>query len=379
MKLKERAKIKRKELPSGYSRKSIIIALVGAAFALISIVACLIAKGNSAAVTKYHTPIARKFCGLWGRIMSVFPFSVGEIMLYLMIVAFIASVFLLIFRWVKKYGRRVVGRYFAVLALVAGCHVMFFVFTYGLSYFGKPLSKQLSLEVGKYSAQELEDTARYYLGLVNEFSQQVPRREDDGAVDTNDSSTVFAAAQKLFATQTVFDWDDAYISKPKKVFSWYLLSCFDIAGIYDPFTSECLVNTDCSPVSLPFSACHELSHRLGYAPENEANFVAILLCRESDNAIMSYSGCYMGFIYCYNALVSVDRQAAYELWQELSEGVLADVRAANEHAAKYEDKVTVKVSDAVNDTYLKIMDQSGVRSYGEVVDMLIAEYLTSKP
>jgi len=82
----------------------------------------------------------------------------------------------------------------------------------------------------------------------------------------------------------------------------------------------------------------------------------------------------MAFIYCYNALVGVDREAAREISAEMSEGLVADVVAANKHAEKYEDKVTAKVSAAVNDAYLKMMDQSGIRSYGEVVDMLIAEY-----
>lgn len=50
----------------------------------------------------------------------------------------------------------------------------------------------------------------------------------------------------------------------------------------------------------------------------------------------------------------------------------ADIQAANEHYAQYEGKVQ-DAATKVNDTYLKAFsEESGVQSYGEAADLLIA-------
>ena len=50
-------------------------------------------------------------------------------------------------------------------------------------------------------------------------------------------------------------------------------------------------------------------------------------------------------------------------------------QAANEHYAQYEGKVQ-DAAQKVNDAYLKAFsEESGVQSYGEVADLLIAWYL----
>ena len=360
----------------GYPARSAIIAGTGLLLLALSAAACMIARRNPKTVTKVFTPFSRRICGIWGRLTSFIPIPIGEIMLYAMILGFIASVIMLIFVWARRGGKNAVGRYFSVLALIAGCHAAFFVFTWGLNYFGMPLSEQLSMTAAGHTREELRDTTLYYIELANEYAPRVERNPEDGSVDASDTDGIFKAVCSAFRAQKTYDWNGALVSKPKKVIWWYLLSCFDIAGIHDPFTSECLVNTDCAGVSLAFSAGHELAHRLGYAPENEANYIGIVVCRDYGNDMLKYSASYMGFIYCYNALARTDRAAAEELSQYLSRELVADIIAANRHAEKYEDKVTVRVSEAVNDTYLKIMDQSGIQSYGEVVDMLIAEHIS---
>ena len=58
-----------------------------------------------------------------------------------------------------------------------------------------------------------------------------------------------------------------------------------------------------------------------------------------------------------------------------SSHVVTDLRAANEHYAQYEGKVQ-DAAQKVNDTYLKAFsEESGVQSYGEAADLLIAWYL----
>ena len=67
--------------------------------------------------------------------------------------------------------------------------------------------------------------------------------------------------------------------------------------------------------------------------------------------------------------------SGYNLETGITVGVVADIRAANEHYAQYEGKVQ-DAAQKVNDTYLKAFsEESGVQSYGEAADLLIAWYL----
>ena len=54
--------------------------------------------------------------------------------------------------------------------------------------------------------------------------------------------------------------------------------------------------------------------------------------------------------------------------------MLHDCNVQVEHNKQYEGKVQ-EAAQAVNNAYLKTFDEAGVKSYGLVVDYLIAEYL----
>ena len=59
--------------------------------------------------------------------------------------------------------------------------------------------------------------------------------------------------------------------------------------------------------------------------------------------------------------------------------IRADAQAANEHYAQYEGKVQ-DAAQKVNDAYLKAFsEETGVQSYGEVADLLIAWYQQKAP
>lgn len=65
------------------------------------------------------------------------------------------------------------------------------------------------------------------------------------------------------------------------------MSHLGVGGLYSPFTCEAVINTDCTPPSLPFTVAHEMSHSLLVAREEEANFSAFLACSSCDDAARS--------------------------------------------------------------------------------------------
>ena len=59
------------------------------------------------------------------------------------------------------------------------------------------------------------------------------------------------------------------------------MAALDLAGFYSPWTGEALVSPNLSAAALPFTACHELAHRMGVADEGAANIAAWIACRPS--------------------------------------------------------------------------------------------------
>ena len=161
----------------------------------------------------------------------------------------------------------------------------------------------------------------------------------------------------------------------KKLLSGRLFSYMGFTGIFMAFTAESNVNPETFSASLPFTMCHELAHRLTVAAEDEANFCAFLACRENPDPAFQYSCWYSAFIYTYNALYKVDKSAASEIWNAMSATVREDCLRANAHYDQFEGQVQ-EVANKANDAYLKAFrEESGVQSYGEVADLLIAWYL----
>ena len=106
--------------------------------------------------------------------------------------------------------------------------------------------------------------------------------------------------------------------------------------------------------------------------EDEANFIGYLACIGSEEGGFRYSGYLTGWVYATNALAKADRVAYAEICGQLSEKAWDDLRYNNEFWGKYEGK-TAEVSNRMNDTYLKLNNQSdGVNSYGRMVDLMLA-------
>jgi hypothetical protein len=90
----------------------------------------------------------------------------------------------------------------------------------------------------------------------------------------------------------------------------------------------------------------------------------------------------MALIYTSNALYEEDVEKYMEVFAGLSDEVKADLIYENDYWDELESQdayQTVEAaSDKINDTYLKANGQeSGVKSYGEMVDLLIAYYKIS--
>ena len=167
--------------------------------------------------------------------------------------------------------------------------------------------------------------------------------------------------------------DGTYLGPKPVLFSRALSHC-NITGIFFPFTLEANVNTDIPDYSLPSTMCHELAHLSGFMREDEANFIAYLACERSERIEFQYSGKMLAYIYTSNALYAENPQAAQKISASLGEGVALDLSANTAYWDQFETPMA-EVAQQVNNAYLKANRQyDGVKSYGRVVDLLLAEW-----
>ena len=135
------------------------------------------------------------------------------------------------------------------------------------------------------------------------------------------------------------------------------------------FTGEANLNTNYPDYILPYTAAHELAHQRGIARENEANFVAFLVCMESDDPYIRYSALMNMYEYVANALYSASSDYYYSAVSYLDIRAKYEMSAYSDFFDKYRDSTAASVTGAINNTYLVLQGTEGTKSYGMVVDL----------
>lgn len=325
-------------------------------------------------------PAYRHFSKAWLTLLSTItgwvPFALWDILL--LAFAVIAVVVLI---WRLVHRQRVLP-WLSVVSLVLALTAFAAVAGWALNHYAPPLAQDLGLEVREYTVDELSGATAFYLEEAARRAPEVPR-DEEGTLIKQDvyelgriAGTSYAALGERYE---VFAHGSSAPVKALLLWGEPLLYSGYVGMFWAP-TGEATVAYNCADADIPFSMCHEAAHRLGLASEEEANFAAYLACAASDDVRFSYAGAYNAFVYCFNKLYEASPDAAVELLNtaaasELGEGVRlvwADHRATYEHYQAYESCFE-EVGDAVNEHYLQSFGEtSGVRSYGLVVDYLIA-------
>ena len=323
----------------------------------------------------YFTRLIQTTLADWSSGVS---FCLWQVLLVLLVTVAVASiVIMIIFKW----------NFFQWLGWVlAGCTLIFTLHTgiFGLNNYAGPLADDIRLSVADetYTVTELSNATEYFRDKANELALQIPRTED-GKPDYPTFQEMAEAAGEGFKTLT-YDYSFSVFAGstvPVKELGWAdMYTSMGIAGITMPLTGEAAVNPNIPVVSIPFTMCHEMSHRMCISLERDANLAAFLACRVHTDPVFQYSGYFMAFRYCYNALISVGTSAADHAASNIYAGVndflMADLQDYKAFYAANMDSDASDFANSVNDTYIKVSgDESGTASYSEVCDLLVSWHI----
>lgn len=317
------------------------------------------------------SPIKR--CG--AAICDIVPFSVSEWVIYGLIAAVIIFIVLLIKAIKRSRGNRVLTACKRLLCF--GCAVLLFydgfVYLWGVNYYTDSFQDKSGIYAQAVEQEQLIKVTELFAKGLNAAAEGVVRAEN--GVYSEPTKEIIAQSKGVFKNiydEFPFLQGDDVTPKPF-VFS-ELLSLLETTGFFFPWLGESNFNSHSPKAAYPATIAHELAHQRGIASEQEANFVAILACIESEHAAYRYSGYMLGYVYLNNALYSANYSEWERIFSSLSASVRADMTFANEYWAKYETPIS-QVADAVSDSRLKNYGQElGIKSYGAVTDLLVAYF-----
>ncbi|MEP7270627.1 MAG: DUF3810 domain-containing protein [Acidobacteriota bacterium] len=319
------------------------------------------------------------------QISRPFTFSLAEVLMVALPLAGLVRVLVQTRRDLERGTRH--GRIFLArardLLWFSAVFLALFLVLFGFNYQRLPLRKGLDLSERTATTVELETMAIHIISEINRNFM------DAGGTDTSpprktenlDRNRLFNSIEAAFqSTGLLKEAAQGGFAAPKPVFFSRLLSSAGMAGVYSPFTGEPNYNVAQPANELAFSVAHEKAHQRGYAREDEASFIAFVVCIRADDPYVRYSGFLRGLRVLTPLQEAIPGERYQKIIAALSPGVRADLQAGAEFWRRARSVRLGNVAERANNTYLRANSvRSGVRNYGEVVSLIIGYYLTYPP
>ena len=320
---------------------------------------------------------------LYGRLMSVFPFSVGEGMIVLAVLFTAAAIVMGFMRILVRKGRvkMLISAFFRVYAW--GFLAVFMIMTwncfilYHASEFDETYMAQKAQRT--YTDRELIQVRNHIVEELNALTEQMERDEEGFLVYQGDMKQEAVRAMQGLGEE--YELLSGYYPQAKGITASDFLSQQYMMGYYFPFSMEANYNTSMYIANVPATLCHELAHLKGFIYEDDANFIGFLACINSEDPFYRYSG----YLSVLNYVEKEYKKASGK--QEFGSVSLAkSVRADDifltseawervEENAVVETAVVKAASNQFTETTLVINGVSdGMKSYSRVVQLLLEYY-----
>lgn len=330
---------------------------------------------------EHHPEFIEKYYsnGIYPYISSLFrillgwiPFSVGDLLIFFFVFYSIRFIYKLFKTRFKNFLNKVLG----ITAFLSVIYFCFYLF-WGLNYYRQPLAKNLGYEQSKYSTEELVNLSDTLINRLNSIHLQITKSDTLAIENPYSPREMYKLARKgydsLAKTYPQFTYKFGYA---KSSLMSLIQSYNGTSGYLNPLTGEAHVNRRMPKFGYPSTICHEMSHQIGIAAENEANFVAFLASIYNDDIYFQYAAYRMAVRYSIFEVYKRDPNKYKDILKTIHKGVIKDFKVTNEFWNSYKNPFEPIIKKGYN-AYLKSNKQAkGVDSYNYVVDLLINYFRT---
>ncbi|BAO74486.1 DUF3810 domain-containing protein [Winogradskyella sp. PG-2] len=297
------------------------------------------------------------------------PFSIGDLLYTL------AGIYLI--RWLILSRKRLVKdtiNWFLDIGATLSITYFTFHILWAFNYYRQPLYKSLNIEA-EYTTEQLVNFTERLIEKSNALHTKLESNDTLKIIIPYSKSEIFDNIQngyeKLSKTYPHLNYQPKSI---KKSLYSIPLTYMGFSGYLNPFTNEAQVDGLIPVYKFPTTACHEAAHQLGYAAENEANFIGSLAAIYNDDDYFKYSGYTFALRYCLAELSRRDSETYKTIIPSINKGIIKNYQEVKAFWMAYENPLE-PIFEKTFDSFLKVNNQSdGMKSYSYVVALLVNYY-----
>lgn len=312
-------------------------------------------------------------CKILHPVFNLFPFSFGDV-IYIAVIAWIFYALYLLIKLCIKKRFKDAGLFMMKIAIGVETAILVFYLFWGMNYFRVPAGDRLHLLDTSYTTADLMAVTTILIDSANATRARLTPA-DLSVSNAAIYQTAVSAVRKLSNDSADFR---TYFPKIKPSLLTPLLNYMGTSGYYDPFTGEAQMNYQMPVVDRPVTACHELSHQMGYAFEDEANFAGYLAAIGSKDRLLRYSAYNLAVEEFMIDLYFRDSLANKKLKPLISPAVHNDYKIERAYWRSYQSRINA-VSSIFYDHFLKANNQpQGLKTYNNMVLLVMAMYREEK-
>ncbi len=302
---------------------------------------------------------AISICLRW--LSSIFPYALGDI-LYVSLIIFALRQLFLFFKRRKSLKKSDWLSIPIILLNIVFVLYISFKILWGLNYSRPSISTQLAIRNDTYDVKELVLLSNFFIDRLNELQPKINPNQTYNLKQIKEQSIL--AYQKMAKKDAFFNYPQPSF---KAALSGWATSTIGIEGYYNPLTAEANLNMLLPAWVLPFVACHEISHQLGIALEDEANLVGYLTAVNSDDVNFRYSANYNMLRYLLLEIRIKSPEEYESLYKKITPGVISNFKAESIFWRNYNSQMSGYMNVAF-DKFLKLNNQKkGIKSYQNIV------------
>lgn len=300
-------------------------------------------------------------------VLGWIPFSFGDLVY--------AFAIIYIFRWLFVNRKRLVkDTKHWIIDVMCAVSIIYFAFHlfWAFNYYRLPLHENLNLEAD-YSTEQLINVTKKLIEKSNSIYTELSGN-DTLKIDMpySKSDLLNLAPLGYERLKNIFpDLEYQPKSVKKSLFS-YPLTYMGFSGYLNPLTNEAQVDAMIPVYAFTTTTTHEIAHQLGYAAENEANFIGCLAAINHDDIYFKYAGYTYALRFCLNDLSRREPKLFNQMYDSVvNKGILNNYKEIRDFWNAYKNPLE-PILKTTYSSYLKANKQTkGIESYSYVVALFV--------
>ena len=311
-------------------------------------------KNNPRIVEEYYSEFIYQYIfKFYSMLFSGFSIAIGDL---LVLLALISSIIYFIF-----FFRFKINDFINVFAVIS-ISIFLFYSLWGLNYFKTPLLSKL--DIGEIKYESLQTTLDRLIDDVNE-AHLILGDEDSTLENLEFDKEKIISELKL---DNIKKFDKISTTKfAKKSIIPKIFLYQGVSGYINPFTLEAIVVEEIPSIDFSITVLHEQAHQLGYAAEEDANFLAFISSINNQDPLIKYSGYVFGLSYLLNEIQINHNDDLSSFTDKINSGIIEDINSRRKFWQKYSNNIINSLQNILYDFYLKSNNQkAGIASYSRI-------------